>query len=223
MPAPAAVPGRPAWAGAALLAGGLLALAAAAAFVPILLSDESPPPRAGPFRPPEEPYRVTQVVEVTESGPLLEDRSLDLRGAEIARAVPQRIADLRPGEAIVVIGVPNEVRNFAILLIAVTAGRARDGGPPRVFADFSGHEALGTNAAPVAWGTIASVEGERVVVEGPGGEAELTIGEGAPLVRFAPADWRDLAPGDRVAATFDASGRARQAIAVPAAYLPKER
>lgn len=224
MPASATAPGRPAWTGAALLAGGLVALAIAAAVVPMLLSRESQPPQAGPFVPPGEPYRMTQVVEVSGSGPVLEDRSLDLTGAEIARAVPAGIADLRPGETIVVIGVPNEVRNYAILLIAiaVTAESGRDGVPPRVFGTFSGHEVFGTDAAPVAWGTIASAEGNRITLEGPGGSAELVVGEGAPLVRFAAADWHSLAPGDRVAAAIDASGKVRQAFAVPAAYLPKE-
>ncbi len=222
MPASATAPGRPAWTGAALLAGGLVALAIAAAVVPMLLSREAQPPQAGPFVPPGEPYRVTQVVEVSGSGPVLKDRSLDLTGAAIARAIPAGIGELRPGEAIVVIGVPNEVRNYAILLIAVTAADGRGGVPPRVFGAFSGHEVFGPNAAPVAWGTIASVEGERVVLEGPGGNAELVVGEGAPLVRFAAADWHSLAPGDRVAVAVDASGKVRQAIAVPAAYLPKE-
>lgn len=214
--------GAASWKPAVLLAGSLIAVAAAAALVPIFAARESSPPAAGPFVAPAAAFRLSDVVDVDPQGAVLSDRSLDLGGATLARAVPLSPGDLRPGEVIVVIGRPNEVRNYAILLLAVTTGDGRGQEPPRVFAAFRGHEPFGDEAAPVAWGTITDVEGGRVVLEGPGGPMELTLGDGAPLVRFAPVEPWALVPGDRVAAVADSAGRATVAIALPAQYLPRE-
>lgn len=214
---------RRGWFGAAVAAVATFVVAAGAVVLPLALSRGSGPPAVGPFSPPTSPYRVTEVVDAGERGIVLGDRSLDMGNVPVERAVAITRDELHAGTTVVAIGIPNEVRNYAIVLLVVVEGGVAGREPPRTKAGFYGHEPFGDDATPVAWGTVVAITEDELVLDGPGGTMTLTIGEGAPLVRFESALLSELRPGDRLAARVNESQRVEAALAVPKSLLPEHR
>lgn len=212
-----------AWLPLGSLVAALLALGTAAVAVPLLLTRGSPPPEPPPFAPPTPGFRLTEVVAVGEGPPLLADRTIQLGETTLVeRLQPISPQDVELGDLLAVVGVPDEVRNYRIVLLLVLPSGG-DEGQPRTAAGFTGHEPFGANATTVAWGTVASIEGRTVRLERREFGTTLTLEDGAPLVRAARGDLTSLQPGDRLAIRFDAEGRPVAALAVPARYLSGAR
>lgn len=201
----------------------LLALGAAAVAVPLLLTRESPPPEPPPFAPPAPGFRLTEVVAVGEGQPLLSDRTIQLEATTLVeRLEPISPQEVERGNVVAVVGLPDEVRNYRIVLLVVLPSGGEEG-QPRTPAGFAGHEPFGANATTVAWGTVAGIEGRTVRLERREFGMTLTLEDGAPLVRIARGDPSGLQPGDRLAVRLDPEGRPVAALAVPARYLPAAR
>jgi hypothetical protein len=165
------------------------------------------PPEPAPFVAPS-PARPVVALDVQQSagGRLtLSDGSRDLAPHPDARVESLRAissAEVRPGEWMTVIGIPNEVRNFSIRSIVVLPSTATPDadGVRRSPAGFAGHEASRDGSErPLLGGQIEQVEGERVTLAGPSGPVTVTLGPLAPLYRLEPADAAAVREGDRIA------------------------
>lgn len=154
------------------------------------------------------PVRPVIALDVQQSGGgrfTLSDGSRDASPRPDARVEllrPIEAAQVRPGDWITVIGIPNEVRNFSIRSIVVLASPA----PPdadgirRSAGGFAGHEASRDGSErPILAGLVERVDGERVTLAGPTGPVAVTLGPRAPLYRLERADTGAVREGDRIA------------------------
>lgn len=194
------------------LAPAVLALAVLAALLAVLLlarrsAAPDVPPEPTAFRPPAPARPVTVLDVVQESGGrlALSDGSRDVtlnQADRIELLRPETPAQIRPGDWLAVIGVPNEVRTFAIRsLVLIEGGGAPDAeGVVRSPAGFAGHEAARDQAErPVLGGVVERVEGNRVTLRGPTGPVTVDLTPAAPLRRLVPAQPGDVREGDRIA------------------------
>lgn len=155
--------------------------------------------------------------EQREGEPRPADRDLALAPAtpvELLR--PATTTDLRPGDIVTVVAIPNEVRNFAIhSLVILPAGSTVDSnGIARSAAGFAGHEAAhDPRDRPVLSAAITSVSTAAVVLTGPGGPITVTLSASPPLFRLAPGAAADIHDGDRIVLR-GAEGAAPQAVLV---------
>lgn len=125
---------------------------------------------------------------------------------------PTALTSLEPPMVVNVIAVPNEVRNFAIRLLAF--GPSGEGGTTNgeefiPLADaFGGHE-VSADAAErtVLSGVVRSIDGNilNVLLNG-GGSSTIELEPGAPLRAIRPGQTSEITPGDRVALHKDAAG-----------------
>jgi len=213
-PAIAAVPRQgltPAWLApvvvVAALVGGVIAvlLLARRAAAPDV------PPETPAFSAPV-PARPTIALDVqqSEAGRLtLSDGTRDvvLRPdvrVEILR--PIAAADVSDDDWITVIGIPNEVRTFAIRSIVVNAAPRPEDGERlrRSEGGFAGHEASrDLNERPLIAGRVVARDGARLRVDGPAGPVQVDLAARAPLYRLEESTPGAIREGDRLA--FDAS------------------
>ncbi len=178
------------------------------------------PPPAGAFVPPADlPYQAFDV-ERNAGGAL----RLSSGGGASAIDVPidtstpiwvlesATLADVEVPVVVNVIAVPNEVRNFAIRLLAF--GLPGEGGESNgeefiPLADgFGGHE-VSADAAErtVLSGVVRSIDGNvlNVLLNGGTGST-IEVEEGSPLRVLRAGSPADIQPGDRVALHRDAAG-----------------
>ena len=222
-----AVPARrslPAW-----LAPALLLAAIALAFAAVILlarraAAPDVPPEPPALRPPA-PARPATALDVQQaaSGRLtLSDGTRDTPlapGARVEVLRPATTADVRPGDWLEVIGIPNEVRNFSIRSMVLLAGPGQPDaeGVVRSPGGFAGHEAARDQTErPLLGGVVESVEGARAVLRGPSGPITVTFTPQAPLRRLVEARAEDVHEGDRIAFVgTERVGEARAVLVLP--------
>ncbi len=205
------------------LAASVLVIALAGIVLPNAMFGRAEPPRAGRFSPPtpDPSLVVLEVVQAGEQGVVLSDPAFSVPGdLPLERLEPAAPSELSAGDDVIVIAVPNEVRNFALTAIVIHRRSPPAAGvPPTSELGFAGHEpAQDRGWAPVLWGTVTGIEGQLVGLATPAGEATLELGAGAPLLtprRIAPAE---LVPGDRIAIRLEA-GQPVSAIALAGELL----
>lgn len=178
------------------------------------------PPPAGAFVPPAElPYQAFDVernadgvLRLSSGGgataidvPVSADTSVWL-------LEPAELADIEAPVVVNVIAIPNEVRNFAIRLLAFGPpgeGGQIDGGEFIALAgDFAGHE-VSADAAErtVLSGVVRSIDGNVLtVLLNNGGNSTIEIEGGAPIRVIREGSSAEIQPGYRVALHRDAAG-----------------
>jgi hypothetical protein len=207
------------------LAPTVLALAVVAALAAVLLlarraAAPDVPPEPAPFQAPEpaRPMSALDVIQASDGRLALSDGSRDVAfrpDARIEVLQPATATQIRPGAWLAVIGVPNEVRNFAVRsLVIIDAAAAPDGeGVVRSPAGFAGHEAARDQAErPIVGGVVERVDGQRVTLGGPTGPITVDLTPAAPLRRLVQGQAGDIHEGDRIA--FAAGRPAADAPAV---------
>ena len=214
----------PAW-----LPPAVLLLTIAATFLAVLAlarraAAPDVPPQPPAFQPPSPvlPVSAHDVQQVAGGRVTLSDGS-----REVALAPAVRVEVLRPatpdqiqrGDWLAVIGIPNEVRNFAIrsLVVIGGGGTADREGVVRSPGGFAGHEASRDQAErPLLGGVVTAADGRSVTLQGPSGMVTVDLASGAPLRRLVEAGADEIREGDRVAyAGSGAIGDARSLLVLP--------
>jgi len=123
---------------------------------------------------------------------------------------PMAPSEIAPGASLTVVGVPNEVKNFAIRLLVIipSATEAGDGGVARSPAGFAGHEAArDQKEAPLMGGVVESVVAGQVTVRAPAGMVDVSLTGGAPVSRLHSApEGYPIRSGDRIAVHLNPDG-----------------
>jgi hypothetical protein len=204
------------WRSLALPALCILILGAAlglALLLASLVSDDGIPPKAPAFVTPEPSTMTVVDVKQRRGNDLVVIRQVGTDSVEeplaltaetrIERLRPAVVADVEVGDWLTIVGVPNEVRNFAIHAVIVfkTETTAVDG-LPRSPLGFFGHEtARNPNDRPLVGGPISAISAEdsSVTVDFPSGPAEvLLLPEGRLFVLEAGGE-EDIGDGTRIA------------------------
>lgn len=112
-------------------------------------------------------------------------------------------ADLRAGDWVAVIGIPNAVRNFAIhALVVVPGGAKRPDGLARSAAGFAGNESTSSAGDTVILsGPIADVTATAFVITGGTSPVRIDLTPRPPLYRIERASGSDIHSGDLIAVT----------------------
>lgn len=209
----AALPRRsfPAWLAPLIVVIGIIV----AGVVVILLARRAGAPDVPP-QPPEfvrpGPARPVTTLDVQQAGGgklTLSDGSRDVAlkpDARVEALRPITVDDIRIGDWLAAIGIPNEVRNFSIRsLVVIDSREAPDGeGVVRSPGGFAGHEASrDQNERPLLGGRVTDVTGTRVTIEGPVGPIAVDLTNRAPLYRLTSAENGTISEGDRVAFAGD--------------------
>lgn len=130
------------------------------------------------------------------------------RGATVERLQEALARDIRVGDTVTVVGIPNEVLSFSIHFVVVMASPiGSEEGTARSEGGFAGHEASpDPRDRPIVGGIVESVSdgGDRVVFKGPDGSATLRLNEAvaARVYRVERVDPAAIREGDRLAADF---------------------
>jgi hypothetical protein len=216
--------GLPSWLPPVLL---LTAIAAAFAAVLVLArraAEPDVPPEPSAFQPPTpaRPVTAVDVQQATGGRFALSDGTRDASfagGARIEVLRPATAADIRPGDWLTVVGIPNEVRNFSIRsLVLIGDPSAADAeGVVRSAGGFAGHEASRDQSErPLLGGVVESVDGAQVVLRGPSGPVTVTFTPAAPLRRLDQGRADEVREGDRIAfIEADTLGDARAVLVLP--------
>jgi hypothetical protein len=183
-------------------------------------SDLPPEPSAFVAPAPARPVVALDVQQSAGGRLTLSDGSRDQAlkaDARVERLSAIEAAQLRPGDWLTVIGIPNEIRNFSIRSIVVLSSPAPPDadGVRRSAGGFAGHEASRDGSErPLLGGLVERVDGERVTLAGPTGPVTVTLGPRAPLYRIEPAPPGSVREGDRIAFVSAPSLDAATAILV---------
>jgi hypothetical protein len=202
-----------------------VALASAVVFVIVLAqraSNPDAPPEPGPFVAPT-PAERTAVFDVegidggtlTVSGGAADGRKsgveLNLPPDGRADVIETATAsDIKPGDWITVIGVPNEVKNFSIRsLLVLPMGSAV--GPDQIARSrggFTGAEvSRDQKERPILSGVVESIEGNTITLRTNTGAMTITLTPTAPLRLMRVGGVQEIRAGDRVALHTDANGQ----------------
>ena len=213
----------PAWLPPVLLIGGIIL----AAIVVIALARRAGapdvPPQPDAFEPPA-PVRPTTAFDVQQAagGRLtLSDGSENVAlrpDARVEVLTPVGDGDVRVGDWLAVIGIPNEVRNFSIrsLVLIENAAPPDAEGAVRSAGGFAGHEASRDQAErPLLGGRVSAVEGSRVTLDGLTGPLTVDLTDRAPLFRLAPGHAEQIREGDRMALPAGAIADAGSVLLLP--------
>lgn len=205
-----AIPSRrllPAWLPPVLLLAAIVAIFAGVILLARRAAEPDVPPEPAAFQPPAPAHAVTALdVQQASGGRLvLSDGSRDVAfapGVQVELLRPASAAEIRPGDWLVAIGIPNEVRNFSIRsLVLIADPSAPDGeGVVRSPGGFAGHEASrDSSERPLLGGVVEVVEGQEVTLRGPTGPITVTLTTNAPLRRLEAGRPEDVREGDRIA------------------------
>ena len=218
-----AAPPPPRWR-AFLLPAALLGILLAGVVAVIVLSQSvsggNEPPDVPPFVTPA-PDTVTardvkqrdgsSLTLTYNQGDVTAEETIDVpSSAAITLLIPATASEVQVGDVVTVIGIPNEVNNFAIHSVVILPGESVPGrdGFPAAAGGFLGHEASrNANDRPLLSGLVTAIEGQSITLEGPNGPitVDLSVEAPAPLYRAAAASVDDVREGDRVAADFTTS------------------
>jgi len=175
-------------------------------------ADAFVPPAALPYQAFDVERNADGVLRLSSGGGTPAIDVLAGPGTRVWLLEPTTLEDLRPPLVVNVIAVPNEVRNFAIRLLAF--GPPAEGGQTNgeefiPLADaFAGHE-VSADAAErtVLSGVVRSIDGNilNVLLNG-GGSSTIELEPGAPLRAIRAGEIAEITPGDRVALHKDTAG-----------------
>lgn len=174
-------------------------------------SDAPPEPDAFGGAPPT--GWLTFDVERAEAGQLRlvagggkQSEAIDLAiGAEtpVWLLEPASLADLRAPLVVNVIGIPNEVRNFTIRLLAfgpAPGSEALTGEFVPLAGGFAGHEtSQDARERPVVSGIVERFDGATAFVRTVSGQVTIEIEPGAPVRLLRKGNAGAISAGDRVA------------------------
>ena len=211
----------PPWIAPLALLLGLLALFGTVILLARRAAAPDVPPEPPTFERPS-PVRPVVALDVQQAGAgrvTLSDGSRDVpldSALRVEALRPATAEQIRPGDWLAVIGIPNEVRNFSIrsLVILPSPAQPDQEGVVRSAGGFAGHEASrDQNERPVMGGVVTAVEGRRVTLQGPAGPMTVELSPNAPLRRLTEIRPDEIREGDRIA--FSAgSGRVTDARSV---------
>lgn len=128
------------------------------------------------------------------------------RDAQVEALRPATAAEVAPGMWLAVIGIPNEVRTFAIRSLVLIPDPAPPGadGIVRSRGGFAGHEAGRDQAErPLLGGIVERIQGNEITLRGPDGPISITLTAAAPLRLLEQSAASAIREGDRIA-TLDA-------------------
>jgi hypothetical protein len=176
------------------------------------------PPQPAAFQPPSPLGYKAYDVERSDGGKLRLTRgsgqqavSIDLQldaSTHIGLLQPVTPADLKPPLMVNVIAIPNEVRNYAIRLLAFAPVPERFDfdGPFIPLADgFAGYEpSRDASERSVVSAILESFDGRNGVTRTSTGPGTIYIDPTAPVRMLKPGAPNDIKPGDRVAVHTDA-------------------
>lgn len=187
--------------------------------------DGGAPAAPPPFRPPASavvPYDVRErdgarLLLAAPGGSGVTVEASLAPGARVELLRPATPSDLAPGDLVVVTGVPDDTRNFAIRsVIALPGGSAGDDGLPRSPAGFRGDEiALTPGERPIIGGRVQQVDADSVTIDGPQGLARVGLASAAPLFRLSSATVDDIRQGDRLALRGDLAAVSAVLVVAP--------
>jgi hypothetical protein len=223
-------PGRLQWLAPLVVLVVLIAVLGAIIVLSRRAGTSDAPPEAGPFQRPALTH-PTEAWDVSDSDgsrlalargsggnsssrdlPLVDTMSFD-------GLLPATIADVQVGDWITAIGVPNDVRSFAIkAMVDIPGGGTPDhDGFLRTPGGFAGNEALRDPVQqPFAGGVVQSIDGTTVTVQGLAGTMQFDILPGAPLRKLKKIAASDIHPGDRVAYASGADESTMAVLVFPA-------
>jgi hypothetical protein len=203
----------PAWAPLLLLVVGIVSAATAVILLARRAAEPDAPPPPPAFQAPSANLPVTALdVQQVAGGRLtLSDGSRDVAlrpDARVERLERATAEQVRVGDWLAVIGIPNEVRNFSIrslVLLGSDPAPAGVDGVVRSRGGFAGYEASRDQSErPLLAGRVTGVAGMRLSLEGPTGPMMVDLTPQAPLYRLVEGRAADLQEGDRIA--FHAGG-----------------
>ncbi len=200
-----------------LLVGVLLLAGIAGAVMLTMAGRDAEPPRAGAFVAPSSAVRaISRDVQQARSGSIVlgsVEGSVTgaLGSATAVYAVrPARAEDVRSGDWVTVVGVPNEVLNFAIrrvvVIPAALAPSADGDGVPRL-GGLAGYEtSRDPRERPVIAGRVTAVSGSSITITSRERTMTIDIAAPGPLRRIERAAAADVHEGDRLAYVPPRSG-----------------
>lgn len=205
----AAVPRRsfPAWLPPLLVIAGIVVAGIAVILLARRAGAPDVPPEPPAFQPPA-PARPVTALDVQQAGDgrlTLSDGSRDVKlkpDARVETLLPTTAGDVRTGDWLVVVGIPNEVRNFSIRsIVLIDNPESPDAeGVVRSQGGFAGHEASRDQSErPLLGGRVTAVSGTEVTIEGPAGPIAVDLTERAPLYRLSQGNATAIREGDRIA------------------------
>lgn len=218
-----AKPEREKWWRNALLPVGVVVAVGLAAGAAIYLSNsvagDDQPDEAPPFVTPARSVFVTFDIKQREGDTLTLTPGSKDQGAERTLAITSAtrierleliaITDVKAGDIIVVVGVPNDYKNFAIHSVVVLApemAATTAGGFPRTPGGFTGFESTRVLAdRPIITARVERVEGKTIIARDGAGEVKLKVEPALRLFRLRPATASELVEGDRLAGDFTAA------------------
>jgi len=173
--------------------------------------DVPPEPPAFQRPPLTRPVVALDVQQAANGRLTLSDGSRDVQlrsDVRIDVLRPETAAGVQPGDWLGVIGIPNEIRNFAIRALVLLPGGPADADGVRLSTSgFAGHEAArDQNERPLLGGTVTRVDGRTVMLQGPAGPLTVDLSATAPLRRLAPGTVAEIREGDRIAFHSQGSG-----------------
>ncbi len=143
---------------------------------------------------------IRQKAEATD------ERKLTLTpGIRIERLTPINTADIQAGQWLAAVGIPNQVKNFAVRALVVIPG----GGTPasdgfvRSAGGFVGHESSQSqDDRPILGGIVERVEGSTIFLTTIAGPVQVRAEAGTPIFRLEPGTADDVGEGARLAGIF---------------------
>ncbi len=193
-----------------LLIGALLLAGVAAVLALTISGRDREPPRAGPFVPPPSAARAIarDVQQASPSAVVLGSEAGSVTGAIAASTPvytvrPARPGDVRVGDWVTVVGVPNEVLNFAIrrvVVIAADLAPTADGdGVPRL-GGLAGYEtSRDPRERPVIAGRVTATTASSITITSRERSMTVDVSAPGPLRRIERAAASDVREGDRLA------------------------
>ncbi|OAI44471.1 hypothetical protein AYO38_02080 [bacterium SCGC AG-212-C10] len=187
------------------------------------------PAEAGPFQIPALAHPVdtwdvgdgdsSRLLLARGSGGNSESRELAFAaGMSFEGLVPGALEDVKVGDWLTAIGVPNDVRSFAVkqMVLIPGGGKPDEDGFLRSPGGFTGSEAARSTAEkPFAGGTVEAINGTVVTVRGLAGEMQFDILPNAPLRILRKIATSDIQPGDRIAFAAGANEATMSVLVLP--------
>ena len=162
--------------------------------------------------------RLTLVRDAPKGSPAVAAIEVDLAPLiQVERLTPIGSGDVRVGDTVTVSGVPNAVRNFSVRRVVVQArpGSSDTDGFARSPGGFIGDE---TQADPIErtiiGGTVISIAGNVLSLQGSSGVLTLALANSAPLFRLEASTPSAIREGDRLASRPFAAGGAPSAVLI---------
>lgn len=138
-------------------------------------------------------------------------------GTVVEALRPAAAGAIEVGDWVVVIGIPNEVRNFAITRLAVITepGDVGADGLARSPGGFVGVEgSRNGEERAITGGSVQSASSDGIVLDGPSGDITIAFEGAPPVFLLASIEAAEVRPGDRLVIAGDGALDAAEAVLV---------